>query len=148
ITPASEDILSGRVHLTPDLSTERHGTVEELLYKAGQRSRMNLPLRVDDVVIGALNLTWSEKEGYDEAQLPLLSQIASAVALAVERSRLFAQTQRRAEELEVLGKLSATLRVADGVSTIVANVLLSSIELFAADMAAIAVPEPESRGLK
>ncbi len=147
-TPASEDILSGRVHLTPDLSTERHGTVEELLYKAGQRSRMNLPLRVDDVVIGALNLTWSEKEGYDEAQLPLLSQIASAVALAVERSRLFAQTQRRAEELEVLGKLSATLRVADGVSTIVANVLLSSIELFAADMAAIAVPEPESRGLK
>jgi PAS domain S-box-containing protein len=147
-TPASQDILSGQVHLTPDLSTERDGTVEKLLYQAGQRSRMNLPLRVDDVVIGALNLTWSEKEGYDEAQLPLLSQIASAVALAVERSRLFAQTHRRAEELEVLSNLSATLRVADGVSTIVENVLLSSIELFSADMAAIAVPEPDGQGLK
>ncbi|HSM59103.1 MAG TPA: GAF domain-containing protein [Candidatus Sulfomarinibacteraceae bacterium] len=144
-TAAAEDVLSGEAHLTPDLSREREGQFEQMLYEAGQRSRMNLPLRVGDEVIGSLNLTWQEVQGYDEAQLPLLSQIASAVALAVERSRLFAETHRRAEELEVLTNLSAELRVADGAGDIVQILLASSTELFAADLAAIVMPDDDGR---
>ncbi|MFW6069718.1 MAG: GAF domain-containing protein, partial [bacterium] len=142
-TTAADDVLSGEVHLTPDLAQEQEGQIEEMLYEAGHRSRMNLPLRVGDEVIGALNLTWKEVQGYDEAQLPLLSQIASAVALAVERSRLFAETHRRAEELAVLTNLSADLRVADGAGDIVEILLASGTELFAADLAAIVMPDDD-----
>jgi len=101
-TPAAKDVLAGRPHLTPDLAAESDYPVEQRLYQAGHRSRINLPLRAGGRVIGALNITWPRPAGYDEGQLPLLEQIAGAVALALERSRLFDQVRIGSEQLRQL----------------------------------------------
>ena len=95
-TAAAENILAGRIHLTPDLGAETNFSGERVLYKSGLRSRINLPLRIGEQVIGALNMSWLRESGYEEAQLPLLKQVASAVALAVEKSNLFQEVQEMA----------------------------------------------------
>ena len=69
-------------------------------------------------ILGALNLAWNEPEGYDLEQLPLLEQIASAVALALERDRLLQAEQHRRRELEALYQLSGDLVATDDVETI------------------------------
>ena len=98
-TACCADILAGRPHLTPDLAAELVFPGEQQLYRAGYRSRINLPLRAGDRILGALNLAWSQPAGYREANLALLGQIADAVALALERSRLFEESVRLHDEI-------------------------------------------------
>jgi len=108
-TAAAEDVLAGRPHLTPDLATETDFPAERALYQAGYRSRINVPLRVGEQVIGALNLAWSRPAGCDGIHLSLLGQIANAIALAVERSRLLEATRQQMRLQAALFRLSAEL---------------------------------------
>jgi GAF domain-containing protein len=102
-TAAAEDVLAGRTHLTPDLSVEAAThPMEATIYQAGYRSRINLPLRAVKDVIGALNLVWTYPNGYAAMNLPLLNQVTDAIALALERSRLFFETRRRDAILSAL----------------------------------------------
>ncbi len=109
-TAAAEDVLAGRTHLTPDLAAEADFAAEQMLYRAGYRSRINLPLVKRGEVIGTLNFTWRKTSGYALSQLPLLEQVADAIALALDRSWLFSAEQKRSREMETLLILSTALR--------------------------------------
>ncbi len=137
------DAPAGRPHLTSDLAAEADFLLERSLLQSGSESRLNLPLHAGEHVIGILNLVWPQPNGYDPAHLPLLSQIADAVALAVEKKRLFDETRRRADELETLSSLSAIMRLAESTSEIMQIVLKRSLEVFHAEGGAIAVPGPD-----
>jgi len=131
-TAAAEDVEAGRPHLTADLSTEIHFPFEQALYQAGLRSWATLPLLVGGEVFGALNLGGSDTGLFREDQLPVLRQIADAVALALENS-LFFQAEREQRELaealeEAAAALTATLdfdqvldRILEQVSRVVLN---------------------------
>jgi len=144
-TTAADDVLAGRLHLTPDLSHEKSGFFEGILYESGQRSRINLPLQVDDTIIGSLNLTWQRKRGYEEEQLPLLSQVADAVALAVERSRLFEQTETNLAETEVLYQVSRALIAADTLPSLLHALVESVAERLPADRVLLVTVDEEAR---
>ncbi len=108
-TAAAADVLAGKIHLTSDLETESAYEAERALLAAGFRSRLNLPLRVGAQVIGALNLVWYGTMGYVQSNLSLLSQLADALALAIEKSRLLEEAQRRDAILEALAYASRKL---------------------------------------
>ena len=109
---ATKDILAGRHRRTPDLTTEKTFPVEKALYEAGYRSRLCLPLRIGRGVLGALNLAWPHPTGYNTAHLPLLDQVADAIALAIERRRLFEETRSRALQQEALNAVIAAAMAA------------------------------------
>jgi len=109
ISAASEDILEGRVHITPDLSTEANFPAEQALFAAGYRSRINIPLRVEGQIIGSLNFGWTSPKGLHDEDVPLLQHVADALALAIERDRLMESTRRQAEELSSLYETSLLL---------------------------------------
>ncbi len=108
-TSAAQDILAGRLHLSPDLAQELTHEGERLLYRAGHRSRVNLPLQVGDRVLGALNLTWPYPEGYRREHFPLLQAVARALALAIERTRYVESLAQRQREAEILRQAAAFL---------------------------------------
>ncbi|GAB4580490.1 MAG: hypothetical protein Fur0022_32310 [Anaerolineales bacterium] len=101
-TSAASDVLAGRVHFTPDLSAEVAWPAEKYLYDGGIRSRINIPLQTSEGIIGALNLTWPYVNGFQVDQLPILTQIADAIALAVQKASLFKTHIERAEKLAQL----------------------------------------------
>lgn len=118
-TAAAVDILAGRVHVTDDLSTEIHFPAEKILYDAGYRSRVNLPLLVGEHAIGALNLVSHRVANFNSQQMPVLHQIADLVAIAMENARLFRGEQTRRNELGALYDLSRGLANATQIDTIV-----------------------------
>jgi len=122
-TAAAEDVLAGRLHLTPDLAAERAFPAERALEAAGFGSRLNLPLRVGAQVIGALNLVWRAKNGFARANLLLLSQLTDAVALAMEKSRLFEETRRRDAILEALAYASGKFLIATAAEDVMPDLL-------------------------
>ncbi len=95
---AFQDVTAGRPHLTPDLGAELDFAAEQRLYQDGIRSRINLPLLIGGEAIGALNLGSQQIGLFREDQLPVLQQIADALASAVENNRLF-QAEREQREL-------------------------------------------------
>ena len=122
-TAAAADVLAGKIHLTPDLEAESAYMAEGALLAAGFRSRLNLPLRVGVQVIGALNLVWGQTIGYVRANLPLLSQLADAMALAIEKSRLLDEARRRDAILEALAYASGKLLMPGATDTVMSDAL-------------------------
>ncbi len=102
--PAAAAVLVGRPHLVPDLAVELHSPVVQRLYKDGMRSALSLPLRGAETVSGMLTLTWRTLGGATQAELPVVTQIADAIALAVEKSQLFEQVRAGRERLESLSR--------------------------------------------
>ncbi|MFQ5627040.1 MAG: GAF domain-containing protein, partial [Methyloligellaceae bacterium] len=146
-TAAAENVLNGRLNVTPDLAAETDFPAEKMLFDAGYRSRINIPLRTGDQVIGSLNLVWRETDGYDTTQFPLLTQIAEGIALAVERSRLFDETRRRAAELEAVANISTALRLAQTVDEILPTILEMSIGITAGAEGDVFLIEPKTGDL-
>ncbi len=146
-TAAVDDLLAGRPHLTPDLSTEVEYPAERILYAAGYRSRINLPLHINERGIGSLNLGWLELAGYDPSQLQLLGQIANSLALAVERSRLFDAMKHRAEELSALAELSTELRAVQSMDEMIPIFAQKAMEIVDGIAVAIFLVEPSGESL-
>jgi GAF domain-containing protein len=146
-TAAAPDVLAGRAHLTPDLAAERHYPSEQALLGAGFRSRVNLPLRVGPAVLGSLNLVWRRLEGYTFGNLALVEQIADALALAVEKSRLFTETRRRADELALLVEISSALRAAGASEEMLPVLLHKAAEVVGAAFYALYLFDPETHEL-
>ncbi len=103
-SPVVPDILAGRPHVVPDLTPELTSPIVQQLYQDGVRSVLILPLLGTDRVSGMLTLAWHAIGACNDAPLPVLQQIANAVALALEKSRLFEQVRVGHERLQLLSR--------------------------------------------
>jgi len=126
-TAAADDVLAGRVHLTPDLSAETNYPAEKALYEAGYRSRVNVPLIVGERSIGALNIASQRVNAYQPIHLPVLSQIANALAIAWQNMQLFQTELTRRQELGALYDLSRELADTTNADTIADIVLRRAV---------------------
>jgi GAF domain-containing protein len=66
-------------------------------YLPGTRSEMALPLVVQGVVIGVLDVQSEVREAFGEQDVAVLQGMADQIALSIHRSRLFADLQERIE---------------------------------------------------
>lgn len=103
---AIDDVLNGRIHATPDLAPEQEKYPNSRkLYQMGYRSTVNIPLHSGKQIVGSLNLSWPKTNGYNTDHFPLFKQTADAIALALERSKLFDAIKQWAHQLTILHEL-------------------------------------------
>jgi GAF domain-containing protein len=67
----------------------------------GTRSEIALPLIVGDRVLGALDVQSKEEAAFYPDDIETLQNMANQVAIAIENARLFQETQRNLEELQI-----------------------------------------------
>ena len=103
----SPDDDAGDAPLAPDSSSTSLAT----------RAALAAPIRLRDQVIGAIDLEEVRKAGpgagmqpsglrrWTSDEVALVQAVADQVALALENARLFADTQRRAEQLAILHRV-------------------------------------------
>ncbi len=65
------------------------------------RSEMALPLMVGNDVIGALDVQSNQPNAFSEEDIQVLTTLADQVAIAIENARLFEQSQKALQELEI-----------------------------------------------
>ena len=74
---------------------------------AAAKSWLGVPIPSGDDVIGVLSVQDTEREGlFGDADIRLLSTIAANVGVAIRNTRLFQETQLRAEELATINDVS------------------------------------------
>lgn len=94
----------GQIDTVADLNSLTPNTLQQLLFQAGYASSLTLPLYAGPNPIGVLNLAWLQPTGYHNTPLTRFNQVATALALALQRSQLFEEI--RAHQLAMLQNLS------------------------------------------
>ena len=69
-------------------------------------SILAVPILARDRLEGALNVRTREPREFTQGEIDLLSAIAAQVAFSIEHAKLYAQAQRRVDELEALARIS------------------------------------------
>ncbi len=93
-------IETGQVYIVPD-------TQADPIWEAGPslawiRSHLSAPIRVEDRMIGLVNLDSDALNAFTAADAVRLQAFADQVALAIRNAQLYAASQRHATELETL----------------------------------------------
>ncbi len=105
------------------------------------------PLRVGGQVLGMLGVGSTTLRRFAEAELTLVKTVADQLAVALEKARLFAETTRRAGELETLTQISALLRATRTVDDVLPLVMPKVLEIVSGVQAELYLVEPESGDL-
>jgi GAF domain-containing protein len=70
----------------------------------GTRSELALPLKIGEMIIGALDLQSTEEKAFSVADISVLSILSDQVAIAIQNARSSEQAQRALYETEVAAK--------------------------------------------
>ena len=140
-TASTPDLVAGQPHLTPDLAQECDLPADRQLFDAGWRARLDLPLSSGDQVIGMLRLASRAAHSLNTQQLPVLTQIAGTIAIALTNARLYEAERTRRAELSALYELSRDLADATNFEPILNLVARYAVETIPATFARVALVE-------
>ena len=95
---------TGRSLLVDDFVTEMAKLPARPRYQSDNppRSGIYVPLIADDLVIGSISIQSYRPSAFGAADLRLLSLVADQTAVAISRARSYADTRRRAVQLEAI----------------------------------------------
>ena len=71
---------------------------------------MALPLKVQERVIGVLDVHSTQEEAFSEEDVGVLQTMADQLATAIANARLFEQVQRRARREQLIREITARIR--------------------------------------
>ncbi len=106
------------------------------------RSGVAVPIFAGEHLSGFIVLENHERDAaYGEADLRLLSTVASSTGVALENARLLEETQRRAREASALSDVGRDLSSTLDLSTVMNGIAAHARELLAVDNSAIFLPD-------
>lgn len=108
-------------------------------------SFLGVPIRVRDEVFG--NLYMTEKRGgvpFDADDEAVLTALAAAAGVAIDNARLYDEARRRQAWLETTAELTRGLLSDEDMDDVLADFAQRVRAFAAADLAAIALPSPET----
>ena len=130
-------VRSGVVLHIPDVEVYEHATPTERarLRMRGIRSRLVVPMRRGDTVIGAIGVSHPEVGAFSVGRVELLKTFADQAVIAIENVRLFTELEARNRDLtEALEQQTATAEILRVISTSPTN-LQPVLETLAASAA-------------
>lgn len=96
-----EEILHGKMLLINDLASQPHlSDIRQILLNEGICSVINMPLVVQNELIGALNLGAAELASFTDEHIEIAREVADQLAITIQHARLRERDQLHAEELE------------------------------------------------
>jgi PAS domain S-box-containing protein len=97
----AKELQQGKVKVVEDiLALSQLSPIEQALLEEGTRTYVNVPLIVQDRLIGSLNLGASSPKVLTAEHIDIACEVAAPLAIAIQQAGLHAQIQRHAEELE------------------------------------------------
>jgi len=98
VAKTGEEILAGDVNHDP------HYHYVEVLPET--RSEAALPLKIEDRILGVLDVQSDQAERFDETDVLVLRALADQVAIAVEDARLYSDLRLHADQLSAVTEVS------------------------------------------
>ncbi len=94
------------------------------------RSEFTLPLKIENRVLGVLDIQSDRADGFHEIDQLVLRSLADNIALAIEGARLYTGLQKRAEQLSTVAEISRAIASILDVDSILKEVVAILHERF------------------
>ncbi|MCD6552423.1 MAG: GAF domain-containing protein [Anaerolineae bacterium] len=101
-------VRTGQSLLANDVSQEPH-YIKGFLGEVLTRSELCVPLKLDDEVIGALDVQSIYPDAFDQADIVAMEALAAQIAAAIRNAQLFKAQQQRTEEVEALAEVGRAI---------------------------------------
>lgn len=98
---------SGQEIVANDVTLEPRFLDSDLL--PGTRAEASLPLKIEERVVGVLDVQSDHPGAFQEVDMLVLGALAGNIAIAVEDSRLYTALRRRAEQLTTISEVSSAI---------------------------------------
>ena len=122
-------LASGKSIIWSDMDEIRRNNVEHFGTPTQVQSVIGVPMKSSDRTIGIISVQSYEPHAFGSEEQALLEMLATHAATAIENSRLYDETQRRLKELEVINRVSSSLRMAQSLDEMLPILLNESLEL-------------------
>ncbi|HET7040423.1 MAG TPA: response regulator [Gemmatimonadales bacterium] len=145
-------VADGQLHYSPRVTAEKSylpslntGSTRDRTRRTG--SEVDVPLRVDDAIIGVLVVESTEPDAFSGPDFKVLTAVADYAALAIGRARLLVNARRRADEQQALLDTMADLSGELELSKLLHAVLGRAVALLGVTGGELAIFEEETREL-
>ncbi len=98
VAQTGEEVLAG------DVSREPHYRYVDALPET--ESEAALPLKIEERILGVLDVQSNQAERFDETDILVLRALADQIAIAVEDARLYSDLRLRADQLAAVAEVS------------------------------------------
>jgi PAS domain S-box-containing protein len=113
------------------------------------RSLVAIPILSGDEVFGLIYMDDSERENaFDQADVRLLTTLASSMSVALQNARLFEQIQQRATEMAALSEIGREISATLDLATVLERISSNAGEVLEADLSAVFLLEPDGQTLR
>jgi signal transduction histidine kinase/CheY-like chemotaxis protein/tetratricopeptide (TPR) repeat protein len=109
-------------------------------------SYLGVPILSGKKAIGVISVESTQDEDrFDEDDLNLLITMASNVGVAIEKARLFEETQRNAREMAVIAEVGREISSSLDLPTVLEGITSKTRDLFRAENSAVFLPKEEGK---
>jgi PAS domain S-box-containing protein len=112
------------------------------------RAEIAIPLKVEQKLVGVLNIDSDRLNTFDQSDVAALSTIADQLAIALEKAHLFTETQQRADQLETLRQISQDLTLLSDLKTLLHQIAQQAIRLLNGANGGIFLYNPHQQALE
>jgi len=103
----------------------------------GVRAYLRVPLMVQGVLIGSLNLQQSSPGAFAPEQVAVAREVAGQLAVALQQARLHAEIQRRVQELTAIAQVSEALQQSHTLDTLPPQLIRTLAQLLGYEYGAV-----------
>jgi PAS domain S-box-containing protein len=105
-------------------------------------SYLGVPIIANKQAIGVISVQSVEQEGkFDEDDMRLLTTLASNVGVAIEKAKLYEETQRRAREAAAIAEVGREISATLDLSTVLERIATRACDLLKGDSSAVYLPD-------
>ena len=113
------------------------------------KSYLGVPITSGGQPIGVISVQSTQQEGrFDEDDVHLLTTLASNVGVAIEKARLYAETQRRAREAAAIAEVGREISATLDLSTVLERIATHASDLLKTDTSAVYLPEADGKNFR
>ena len=106
--------------LVPDVQKDSRFRYLDVLPET--RSEVVIPLKIEDRVLGVLDVQSDQVDAFHPNDLLVLEALADTIARAVEGARLYSDLRRRAEQMTLISEVSKSVSSSLDLQTLMSNV--------------------------
>jgi signal transduction histidine kinase/tetratricopeptide (TPR) repeat protein len=103
-------------------------------------SMLVVPIIIGEKVLGAVVVQSYEQYAYDEADMRLLTTLATNMGVAIENGRLFQETRRHAREMAALAEVGSDISSTLDLQTVLERIAGHALELLDVSDSAVFLP--------
>ncbi len=133
----TQHLLLERTDVRREPQHQEAGQIPSVAKAEGVQSWVSLPLHGRGHPVGIVAFASRDYDRFDDATIDFLAAASEQIALGLRNAQLFAETERRAQELELINEVTHAASSTLNLETVLQTIMAQAVEVFQAEAGSV-----------